>query len=45
MLMVCIRSCMKSELLNLESQNPDTLREQGCRDPWLFFEAKRCWQV
>jgi hypothetical protein len=30
-------------LLILDTHHPDTqyLREQGCEDPWLFFEDKR----
>jgi hypothetical protein len=47
MLLVCIRSNVKSVLrykyLILHTCRPDTLhlREQGCEDPWLFFEANR----
>jgi hypothetical protein len=47
MLLVCIRSYLKSalgyECSILVTYHPDTryLREQGCEDPWLFFEAKR----
>ena len=45
--MVCIRSYHKSVLrytfLSLGTYLPDTLylRQRGCEDPWLFFEAKR----
>jgi len=44
--LVCIRSYLKLVLrytcLILDIYHPDTLflREQGCEDPWLFFEAK-----
>jgi hypothetical protein len=47
MLLVCICSYIKSVLrytfVILCTRHPDTihLREQGCEDPWLFFEAKR----
>jgi hypothetical protein len=47
MLLVCICSYRKSvvryKFLIFDIYNPDTLylREQGCADPWLFFEAKR----
>jgi len=32
-----------SVFLSLDTYQPDTLylREQGCKDPYLFFEAKR----
>ena len=40
-----IRSYLKSVLryifLILDTYHPDTLCEQECEDPWLFFEAKR----
>jgi hypothetical protein len=42
---VCIGSYLKSVLgykfLILGTYHPDTLREQGCEEPWLFVEAKR----
>ena len=47
MLLVCVRIYLKSVLrykfLTLDIYHPDILylREQGCEDPWLFFEAKR----
>jgi hypothetical protein len=47
MLLVCIRSYLKAVLrykfVVLDVYHPYTLhlREQGCEDPWLFFEAKR----
>jgi len=47
MLSVYIRSYLQSvlryEFLIFDTFYPDTLylREQGCEDPWLFFEAKR----
>ena len=46
-LVVCISICLKSALrykyLILDICIPDTLctRDQGCEDPWLFFETKR----
>jgi hypothetical protein len=46
MLLVCIGSCPKSVLrykfFILDIHHPNTLysHEQGCEDPWLFFEAK-----
>ena len=47
MLLLCVRSYMKSVLRRkffiLDTYRPVDLclREQGCEDPWLFFEAKR----
>jgi hypothetical protein len=47
MLLVCISSYLKLflryEYLILDIYHPGTLylREQGCEDPSLFFEAKR----
>jgi hypothetical protein len=47
MLLICIRSYLKSILrykfLILDTYYPDTLniREQGCENPRLFFEARR----
>ena len=47
MLMVCIRNCLNSFLtykfLIFDTYHLDTpyLHEQGCEDPWLFFEARR----
>jgi hypothetical protein len=47
MQVVCISVHLKSDLRYkfsiLATYHPDTLhiREQGCEDPWLFFEAKR----
>jgi hypothetical protein len=47
MLLLCIRSYLKAILKYkyqlLDTDHPDTLylREQGCEDPLLFFEAKR----
>jgi len=47
MLLVCICSYQKSvlryKLLILNTYHPDTLNlhEQGCENPWLFFETKR----
>ena len=47
MLLLCFRSYLTSVLrykfLILDTCHPDALylREQGCEDPWLFFEAKR----
>jgi hypothetical protein len=47
MLLVCIHSYLKSVLrykfLDLDTYLPDILylRDQGCEDPLLFFEAKR----
>ena len=46
-LLVCIRSYLKSVLrykyLILCTRHPNTLclREPGCVDPWLFFEARK----
>jgi len=46
MLPVCIGSYLMSVLRYkfsiLDSYHPDTLylRERGCENPWLFFEAK-----
>jgi len=46
MLLVCIRRYLKSVLkhnfFNLDACHPETahLLEQGCEDPWLFFEDK-----
>ena len=44
MLMVCIRNYLKSVLrykfVILDAYHPETPREQGCEDPWLFFEDK-----
>jgi hypothetical protein len=42
MLLICICSYLKS-LLRYKFSILDSLylREQGCEDPWLFFEAKR----
>jgi len=46
MLLEFIRSYLKSALkykyLILDTHLPDILyiREQGCEDPWLFFEQK-----
>jgi hypothetical protein len=45
--LVCVRSYLKLVLsyrfLILDTYHPGILylREQGCEDPWLFFEAKR----
>jgi hypothetical protein len=43
-LLVCIRRYLKSVLrykcLTLDTYHPDTLQEQRCEQPWLFFEAK-----
>ena len=48
MIPVCICSFLKSVLryrfVIMDPYHPDTLyvvRNQGCEDPWLFFEAKR----
>jgi hypothetical protein len=47
MLLVCVRSHLKSVLrykfLILYAYHLDNLYlgEQGCEDPWLFFEVKR----
>ena len=47
MLPVCISIALKSvtvhKFLILDPYHPNTLylREQGCDDPWLFFETKR----
>jgi len=47
MLLVDVRSYLKSvlrhRLLILDIHHPNTpyLREQGCEDPWLFYETKR----
>ena len=42
MLMVCVRSYLKC-ILRYKFLIFDTpyLLEQGCEDPWLFFEVKR----
>ena len=34
---------MRYKYVILYTYHPDTLylRERGCEDPWLFFEAKR----
>ena len=46
MLVVCIRSLLNSVLKYkfyiLDTYHTDSLylREQGCEDPWLFYEAK-----
>ena len=46
MRMVRIRSYLKSVLrykfVILGTYHPETLREQGYEDPWLFSEDKRC---
>jgi hypothetical protein len=48
MLVVCVRIYIKSFLrykfLILGTYYPETMQvhKQGCKDPWLFFEAKRC---
>jgi hypothetical protein len=47
MLLLCIRNYLKSVLRYnfqiLDTYHPDILylREEGCEDPWLFFEDKR----
>jgi hypothetical protein len=47
MLLVCIRSylilVLRYKYLILDTCHLETLylRERGCEDPWLFFEAKR----
>jgi hypothetical protein len=44
MLLVCISIYLKVlryKYLIVGTYRPDTLREQGREDPWLFFEAKR----
>jgi len=47
MLLVCINISLESVLmpkfLVLDTYHPDTLYlpEQGCEDPWLFFESER----
>ena len=57
MLLVCIRSYLKSVLrykfliLDTYHSEPLHLREQGCKDLWLFFEAemgprgKKVWEI
>ena len=46
MLLVCVpiypKSVLRYKYLILGTCHPDTvyLREQGCEDPWLFFEAE-----
>jgi len=57
MLLVRIRSYLKSvvryKILILDTYHPDPiyLREQGCEDLWLFFEAemgpkrKKAWET
>jgi hypothetical protein len=46
MLLVCIKSCLKSvlqvQILVLDTYHPDTLHLRGQRyeDPWPFFEIK-----
>ena len=46
-LLPCIRSYLEPVLtrkfLILDTHHPETLylRQPGCEDPWLFFEAKR----
>jgi hypothetical protein len=46
MLLVCISSLLtlvlKYKFLILDTYHTDSLylRQQGCEDPWLFFEAK-----
>jgi len=47
MQLVCIcgylKSVLRYQFLILDTIQPDEpyFREQGCEDPWLFFEAKR----
>ena len=47
MLPVCsggyLKSVLRYKFVILDTCHPDTLhlRQQGCEDPWLFFEAKR----
>jgi hypothetical protein len=38
-----LKSVMRYKFLILNNYLPDTLylREQGCEDPWLFFEVKK----
>ena len=38
-----LKSVMIYKFLIFDTYHPDILylREQGCEDPWLFFEAKR----
>jgi hypothetical protein len=40
---ICLKSVLRYKFLILGTYHPDTLylREQGCEDPWLFYEAKR----
>ena len=40
---ICLKSVLRYKFLILRSCHSDSVyfREQGCEDPWLFFEAKR----
>ena len=46
---LCMCTCtylklvMRYKILILDTYHPDSLylHEQGCEDPWLYFEAKR----
>ena len=42
---IYLKSVLRYTFLILDTYHPDTiylyLREQGCEDPWLYFEAKR----
>jgi hypothetical protein len=42
-IIVCLKLVLRYKFVILGTHHPDTLylREQGCEDPWLFFEAKR----
>jgi hypothetical protein len=39
----CLKSVLRYKFLILNTNHLDNLYlfEQGCEDPWLFFEAKR----
>ena len=38
-----LKSVVRYKLLISDTYHPDTLylRQQGCEDPWLYFEAKK----
>jgi hypothetical protein len=44
---VYLKAVLRYKFLILVTYLPDTLflREQGCEDPWLFFEDKRSPQA
>ena len=42
-IVIYLKSVVRYKFLILRTYHPNTLylHEQGCEDPWLFFEAKR----